>query len=122
MAVCYAEAHKPLLADQVFTLNPKQNPPVIYSGHWVMSGIEPEGKVYIYICRQRVEGLVVEERTMKVVVVLVLVGSSAVMVDYPSLFEVLFVSPATLAQLDAQSSFRWFIVVLFPRNLAAVAH
>ena len=68
---------KPLLADQGFTLSPKQNPPVIYPGHWKTSGIEPEGEVYIYIYKQRVRGLVVEERTMKVVVVLVLVGSLA---------------------------------------------
>jgi len=42
-----------------------------------MSGIEPEEEIYIYIYKQRVGGLAVEEKMMKMVVVLVLVGSSA---------------------------------------------
>jgi len=43
----------------------------------MMSGIEPEEEIYIYIYKQRVGGLAVEEKTMKVIVALVLVGSSA---------------------------------------------
>jgi len=76
VAVFYNE-YPALLTDQFFTLNPKQNPPVIYPGHWMMSGIEPEEEIYIYIYKQRVGGLAVEEKMMKMVVVLVLVGSSA---------------------------------------------
>ena len=74
VAVCCAEQTptKPLLADQVFTLNPKQNPPVIARATGQHLDLN-QRDIYIYIHTQRGGGLNVEEKTMKVVVALVLV-------------------------------------------------